>query len=92
LGVCDIIEWNELVNLNNELTRNMFKKLSIAQPIFWLLALFLISILSMAFYWFEYRPSLIRIECENFAGSKGGSYENKEKLYKFCLNSKGLEK
>jgi len=50
-----------------------------------------IIILGGAFYWFEYRPSRIRIECENFAGSKGGAYNKKEDLYKFCLNSKGLE-
>lgn len=51
-----------------------------------------IAILGGAFYWFEYRPSRIRVECEHFAGSKGGSYSMKEDAYKFCLNSKGLEK
>jgi len=42
-----------------------------------------------AFYWYEYRPTQIRQECNNFSGF--GSV-NPEKNYQSCLLNHGLEK
>ena len=51
-----------------------------------------ISILGIAFYWYEFRPSAIRQECEAFTNSQN-SYDNAEAndFYRICLLRKGLK-
>jgi hypothetical protein len=63
-----------------------------------------LGIVAFAFYWYEWRPSKIRIECNDsaFIGSmksldessytQSGRMDLKEKFYKDCLRYKGLEK
>jgi len=49
-----------------------------------------VLIIGGAFYWYEYRPSQIREQCNNF--SELFSPQNVEMNYKFCLRDHGLEK
>lgn len=51
-----------------------------------------LALVAGAFYWYEYRPSQIRAECNHLAESKGGASKYKEERYVSCLNSKGLVK
>jgi hypothetical protein len=63
---------------------------------FWLLILGILLILGGVFYWYEYRPSKIRMECNEYADkrSKDGNLNDAERYvfrYNFCLSEKGLK-
>jgi hypothetical protein len=63
---------------------------------FWLLILGILLISGGVFYWYEYRPSKIRTECNEYADkrSRDGSLNDAERYefrYKFCLSQKGLK-
>lgn len=73
--------------MNEQITKNWFK-------------IFLILIIGLAFYWYEWRPTQIKKECYNIAWHKAypcgdnsksvyeqNSYNN---YYKSCLEQKGL--
>lgn len=55
-----------------------------------------VIVLGVAFYWYEYRPTVIRKECNILAieeADSGPSIHRDEKYkveYEKCLNSKGL--
>ena len=54
----------------------------------------ILVILGVAFYWYEWRPSQIRMECSEIAKDKttglGATYERYENYYESCLREKGL--
>jgi hypothetical protein len=62
----------------------------------WILILVILTIIGGAFYWYEYRPSAIRRECNEYADlrSRNGDFNNRERYefrYNFCLSQKGLK-
>ena len=50
----------------------------------------IIIILGVAFYWYEYRPSEIRKECQKIATWGPDKELNFDNRYKQCLLKKGL--
>jgi hypothetical protein len=54
------------------------------------LFLILVPVLSFLFYWFEWRPSKIRAECDAIAWDKTVGYEDYDWKYEQCLHNKGL--
>jgi hypothetical protein len=65
-------------------------------------ALIIISLLSFAFYWYEWRPSQFKAECHTYAvkkaiadsgNPKGKTFADDDYhfRYDYCLRSKGLK-
>ncbi len=46
-----------------------------------------LALISLAFFWYEYRPARIRSECEQKIRKEEFSKENK---YQMCIRSKGI--
>ena len=65
-----------------------------------LLVLMALVVLGLAFYWYSYRPSQIKIECSSTAHDKAVAKRNSydktflkddyDTYYKWCLEQKGL--
>jgi hypothetical protein len=45
----------------------------------------------LLFYWYEWRPSAIRRECDSIAWSKTETTEGYDWKYSQCLHNKGLK-
>jgi hypothetical protein len=56
-----------------------------------LIALILLPVFALLFYWYEWRPSAIRRECDSYALSKAKTGEVYDWLYARCLHNKGLK-
>lgn len=60
----------------------------------WIIIIILIS--GFAFYWYEMRPSNIRMQCSSYLSNGilglGKSIVEKERNYENCLRQHGLEK
>lgn len=61
-----------------------------------LLTIAILLLFPTLFYWYEFRPTLIRQECHRYADdiSKSGELNNKPRYdfrYEYCLHEKGLE-
>ncbi|PIP31957.1 hypothetical protein COX24_00880 [bacterium (Candidatus Gribaldobacteria) CG23_combo_of_CG06-09_8_20_14_all_37_87_8] len=69
-----------------------------------ILLIIVLAVLGGVFYWYEWRPSQIRIRCNDSAFNssmastdassytQNGRMELKDKFYKDCLRYEGLEK
>jgi hypothetical protein len=56
-----------------------------------LVALIIVPILIFIFYWYEWRPSKIRSECDSIAWRKTEGFDDYDWKYTQCLHNKGLK-
>ncbi|MBA3046830.1 hypothetical protein KKC83_01195 [Patescibacteria group bacterium] len=58
---------------------------------FYIVSILILLILGGAFYWYEYRPSLIKKVCINSSMPDAANQDLFWNSYKFCLADKGLK-
>lgn len=67
------------------------------RPFPYFLTLVMLLVLGVAYYWYEYRPSIVRQECHQYADKLSKTEENRNDKsrydfrYKFCLSEKGIK-
>jgi hypothetical protein len=56
-----------------------------------LIACIFIPLLVFLFYWYEWRPSKIRQDCDSIAWRISGDFDEYDWKYSQCLHNKGLK-